>query len=226
MNVKVYNQSGKAAGTVELPDNVFALPWNADLVWQVATVQEANRRQVKAHAKGRGEVRGGGRKPWRQKGTGRARHGSIRSPLWKGGGVTHGPLKDKNFKKKINQKMTRKALSTVLSAKIRDKEMLIVDEIGLKAPKTKEAKGALKHLSSAPGYSGILSKSVIIALPGYSPETIRSFRNIPRVDLEEARNITALDLLRHQFLIMPKDAIAVFEKRLSTTAREAGGKRG
>ncbi len=215
MNVKLYNQLGKETGTVDLPDAIFGLKWNADLVYQVVTAQQANRRQVKAHAKGRSEVRGGGRKPWRQKGTGRARHGSIRSPLWKGGGVTHGPTKEKNFKKKINQKMTRKALSTVLSAKIRDKEMLIVDELRLKAPKTKEAKVALKNLSSAPGYSGILSKSVIIALHEYSPETVRSFRNIPRVDLEEARNITALDLLQHQFLIMPKDAVKVFEKRFS-----------
>ena len=97
MEVKIYEQSGKDAGTVTLPDGVFGLPMNKDLVYQVVTAQEANRRQTTAHAKDRAQVRGGGKKPWRQKGTGRARHGSIRSPLWKGGGVTHGPLKKKNF---------------------------------------------------------------------------------------------------------------------------------
>ena len=220
MKIKVYNQSGKETGTADLPDSVFALPWNADLVYQVVTSEMANRHRGIAHAKGRGEVRGGGRKPWRQKGTGRARHGSIRSPIWKGGGVTHGPTKDKNFKKRINKKMAKKALATVLSAKIRDKEVLIVDELRLKEPKTKTAVNILKHLSAAPGYAGIISKSVIIALPEYSKETIRSFRNISGVNLEEARNVTAFDLLQHQFLIMPKDSVTVLEKRLLSKIKQ------
>src|SRR3990167_7958338 len=139
MKVKLYNQVAEEVGKTELPDEVFGLKWNADLVHQVVTSQEANRRPTVAHAKGRGEVRGGGRKPWRQKGTGRARHGSIRSPIWKGGGVTHGPLKEKNYKKKINKKMAKKALFAVLSAKARDNEIIVLDDLKFSEPKTRLA---------------------------------------------------------------------------------------
>ena len=136
MKVKIYNQEGKETETMELPDGVFGLKWNADLVHQVVTGQAANLRRGTAHAKGRSEVRGGGRKPWRQKGTGRARHGSIRSPLWIGGGVTHGPLKEKSYHKKINKKMAKKALFTALSAKARDNEIIILENLKFPEAKT------------------------------------------------------------------------------------------
>mgnify|MGYP001565261470 FL=1 len=116
MQIPIYNQNAEQAGTLEVSNAVFALPMNQDLLHQVATSQLSNQRQVIAHAKGRSEVRGGGKKPWKQKGTGRARHGSIRSPIWKGGGVAHGPTKDKNYSKKINRKMARKALGVALSS--------------------------------------------------------------------------------------------------------------
>ena len=215
MNVKIYNQTGKETATAELPDKVFVLPWNADLVHQVATSQEANRRQNTAHAKGRSEVRGGGRKPWRQKGTGRARHGSIRSPLWKGGGVTHGPLKEKNYKRKINKKMAVKALAVVLSAKISDKEILILDGLNLQAPKTKEALAIIKNLSKIAGFAGLISKSVMLALPELDGNLMRAFRNLPNLNTEEARNITALDLLMHKFVILPKGSLEILKKRLA-----------
>lgn len=214
MNVKIYNQSGKEVATAELPDKIFALRWNADLVHQVATSQEANRRQNTAHAKGRSEVRGGGRKPWRQKGTGRARHGSIRSPLWKGGGVTHGPLKEKVFKKKINKKMASAALATVLSAKIRDKELLILEGLNLQEAKTKEAASIMKNLSNIAGFEVLVSKSSMLALPAHDGNIIRAFRNLPNIDTEEARNITVLDLLTHKFVIFPKGALEILKKRL------------
>jgi large subunit ribosomal protein L4 len=215
MEISVYNQNGGEVGRTELPDSIFGLDWNADLVHQVATSQAANRRQNVAHTKGRGEVRGGGRKPWRQKGTGRARHGSIRSPLWRGGGVTHGPLKDKVYKKKINKKMAAKALAVTLSAKVKDGELLIVDELALSAPKTKEAKAILDNLSKISGYSGLGSKSVILGLARHEDGIIRAFRNLPNIDIEEARNITCLDLLRHKFVILPKESIEIFKKRLA-----------
>lgn len=219
MKTKVYNQSGKESGAVDLADSVFALPWNADLVHQVVTSQRANQRQVTAHAKGRSEVRGGGRKPWRQKGTGRARHGSIRSPIWKGGGVTHGPTKDKNFKKRVNKKMAKKALAAVLSAKIRDKEVLIVDELRFKESKTKEASAIVRNLSKIAGFAGLVSKSAILALSEHDANLIRSFRNLPNINTEEARNITALDLLNHKYVIMPQAAIGVLKKRLEVNSK-------
>src|SRR3989338_649624 len=148
MKVKLYNQVAEEVGKAELPDGFLGLKGNAALVHRVVTSQEANRRPTVAHAKGRSEVRGGGRKPWRQKGTGRARHGSIRSPIWKGGGVTHGPLKEKSYKKSINKKMAKKALYTVLSAKARDGEIVVLDTLKFEEPKTKLAAKVFKNLEA------------------------------------------------------------------------------
>src|SRR3989338_4393818 len=128
MEAKVYTQDGKESGKVKLPEDVFNLPWNSDLVHQVVVSMESNARVTVAHTKDRSEVSGGGKKPWKQKGTGRARHGSIRSPLWIGGGVTHGPRNEKNFKKKINKKMKIKALYVVLSEKLRNNEILFLND--------------------------------------------------------------------------------------------------
>ena len=147
METKIYNQKGKEAGKITLPEEVFGLPWNADLVHQVVTSMLANARTPVAHTKTRGEIRGGGKKPWKQKGTGRARHGSTRSPIWVGGGVTHGPRNDKIYARKINRKMKAKALYTILSKKAKDGEILFVDALSFSAPKTVEAKEILKNLS-------------------------------------------------------------------------------
>ena len=129
MKVKVYNQNKDEVGEIQLPKEIFEIEINSDLIHQVVLAQEGNRRQGTAQAKMRGEVRGGGKKPWRQKGTGRARHGSTRSPLWRGGGVTFGPRADKNYKKKISKKMGRKALFMVLSAKAKDNLILVLDNL-------------------------------------------------------------------------------------------------
>jgi len=148
MNYPLYNQNADKVGSVSLPDKVFGLPMNEDLLQQVVISQMSNKRQNIAHTKERGDVRGGGKKPWKQKGTGRARHGSIRSPIWKGGGVTFGPRNDKNFKKKINKKMAHKALLVALSSKVKDKELIIIDGLNFDNWKTKEMAGVINKISN------------------------------------------------------------------------------
>src|SRR5674476_740010 len=144
MEAKIYNQKGTSTETIDLPAKVFAAKWRADLVHQVVEGMRSNKRAGTADTKDRGEVRGGGRKPWQQKGTGRARHGSTRSPIWVGGGVTHGPRKDENFDRKVSKKMKAKAFYTILSRKFKDGEILFVDSISFKEPKTKLAIGVMK----------------------------------------------------------------------------------
>ena len=137
METKIFNQKGKEAGTIALPEAIFGLPWNADLVYQVVNSLRSSARDPIAHTKTRGEVRGGGRKPWQQKGLGKARHGSIRSPIWVGGGVTHGPRKDKNYDRKVNKQAKLKALNVILSKKFRDNEILFLQGLTLDNPKDK-----------------------------------------------------------------------------------------
>ena len=144
MKADVYNLKNEVVGTVELPSAVFGAKWNATLVQQVLEAQLANARSPWAHAKDRSEVRGGGKKPWRQKGTGRARHGSTRSPIWVGGGKAHGPRNDRDYSQKVNKKMKRVALFSVLSKKAKDGEMKVFDSLMIEAPKTKSVAAALK----------------------------------------------------------------------------------
>ncbi|MBI3442855.1 MAG: 50S ribosomal protein L4 [Candidatus Sungbacteria bacterium] len=213
MQVKVYNQTGEEAGTVELPDGVFGLKWNADLVHQVVTSQAANRRSGTAHTKSRAEVRGGGRKPWRQKGTGRARHGSTRSPIWKGGGITHGPRVEKNYEKKINKKMAKKALSVVLSAKARDRELVVMDDLNFPEAKTKHAAQMFRKLSGQNELAELAkNKSILVALFGKDDTTRRAMRNISRVTVDEARNLNTYEVMQHKFLMLPKAAIEILAK--------------
>lgn len=213
MENKIYNQEGKEAGKVKLAEKFFNLPWNPDLVHQVVESMRANQRITIAHAKGRGEVRGGGKKPWRQKGTGRARHGSIRSPIWKGGGVTHGPTKEKVYAQKINKKMKQKALLVSLSQKLRDKEILILDKLEFKEPKTKEGARVFKNLSAIPGYETIAKKTTLVALAGKNEKTRRALRNLPKISTEEARNLNALDLLSFKYLVILQDGLKTLEKQ-------------
>ncbi|MDO8600716.1 MAG: 50S ribosomal protein L4 [bacterium] len=201
MNIKLHNQEGKEVGKMDLPDTVFGLKWNEALVYQVATSLQSNQRRVTAKVKNRGEVRGGGKKPWKQKGTGRARHGSIRSPIWKGGGATHGPTGSENFKKSIPRKMAKKALYTVLSAKVKDKEIFVLDDLKISEPKTKHAVGMLKH------FPEFKNKNTLFALPKLSDTIKRSFRNIPKVGYDEVRNLNALEVLQYQYIVFTKEGI-------------------
>lgn len=216
MNTQILTKQGKEAGKIALPEEVFGLPWNADLVHQVVVSLQANKRAPLAHAKGRHEKRGGGAKPWRQKGTGRARHGSIRSPLWSGGGVTHGPLKEKNYHKKINRRAARKALYVVLSQKYRDSEVIFVDDISISEPKTKEAHSILHSLAQDESRTELAKKRgnrALILVPEKNEAVEKSFRNIASVDIEEIRNVNALLALSYAYILIvnPEEALKVFE---------------
>jgi large subunit ribosomal protein L4 len=205
MEATIYSVSGKSAGKVSLPENIFGVSWNADLVHQVVTSMATSARKPYAHTKTRGEVRGGGKKPWQQKGTGRARHGSTRSPIWVGGGVAHGPRNDKNFSRTISKKMKAKALYTVLSQKLRDGEILFVDSLGLSAPKTKDAMAALRTLSSIEGFEKLSTKkrnAALVALSGKSEAVEKSLRNVGSIEVAEARNLNPLMLLNKKFIII------------------------
>jgi len=205
MEANIYNTQGKSTGKITLPESVFGLPWNADLVHEIVRLMNSNARSAVANTKTRGEVRGGGKKPWKQKGTGRARHGSSRSPIWVGGGIAHGPRADKNFDRKINKKARIKALYTIFSKKFKDGEILLVDSLDIKAPKTAEAKGIVMNLSKVKGYERLVTKKVntaIIAMNKKSDAVTKSFNNIGNISMEEFRNINPVSVLNHTFLII------------------------
>lgn len=205
MNIKVYNREGKIVGETTLPSEIFDLKMNPDLVQQAYLAQLANSRKVIASVKDRGERRGGGRKPWRQKGTGRARVGSIRSPLWRKGGITFGPRPEKTYYKKINKKMKRKALFMVLSSKVRDKELIVLDKLELAKAKTKEMVGLLAKLP-------IKKKSTLVILPKKDEKLARANRNIPYAEIRWADSLNVVDLLNYKFCLMSKEAVEVIKK--------------
>ena len=198
--IAVFDKNLKEIKNIELNDNVFSIEPNENLIHQVMVSMMANLRRAIAHTKTRSDVSGGGKKPWKQKGTGRARHGSRRSPIWKGGGVTFGPTKERNFKKEINKKMKRKALMMVLSAKAKNDLLLILDKIVLEKNKTKLMAEIIKKLLN--------DKSSLIALPKKEENIIRAANNLPKIQVTETRNLNCLDLLSFKYLIMPKASIS------------------
>lgn len=215
MESKIYNIQGKEAGKIALPENVFGLPWNADLVHQVVTSMQANARSASAHTKTRGEVRGGGKKPWQQKGTGRARHGSSRSPIWVGGGVTHGPRNEKVYTKKVNQQARQKALLVTLSRKYKDGEVIFVDKLEMTEPKAKLAKGIMSAFSKE--FSGITKSknAALIALPVAHKATQKSFGNFGNVEVVEVRNLNPVSVMSAKYLVIadPKASIETLSKK-------------
>jgi large subunit ribosomal protein L4 len=205
MKIDLYNQDGEVTGSATLPKEIFEVKFNADLVHQIAVSLMANKRQISAHAKNRGEVRGGGKKPWRQKGTGRARAGSSRSPIWKGGGVTHGPRNDRIFEREVPKKMRRKALLMVLSQKVKDNQLVVLDKIELEKGKTREMASSLKKLPCK-------EHSTLIAMPNYDKKVFLAARNIKKTSIEDARNLNVLELLNHKYLLLTKESIKTIEK--------------
>lgn len=220
METVVYNQTGKEVGKLKLPESIFGLPWNADLVHQVVVSMQANLRTTVAHVKDRSAVRGGGKKPWRQKGTGRARHGSIRSPIWVGGGVTHGPSNEKVFARKINKSTRAKALSVVLSKKFKDGEVLFLENLALSKPKTKEAKEVLFALANIKGFEYLTKKktnALCLSLSTKDVAVERSFANLGSVSVGEFRNLNVLDLMKTKYLVVvgPKEALKTLEAKVA-----------
>ena len=204
MKVSVFDKEGKEMVQTVLPKEVFGLEMNSDLVHQVAVAQSANRRQVIAHTKDRGNVRGGGKKPWRQKGTGRARHGSRRSPLWRGGGTTFGPTKERNFKEIISRKMRRKALFMVLSAKAKDNSLFVLDDLMVESPKTKLIAGILNKLP--------IKGSCLIILPKRDEKLERAAANLKNTGIIGAKDLNVMDLLSYKYAVLPKEGIKVIKE--------------
>jgi len=218
MEATVYDQKGKEVEKITLPEDIFGLRWNADLVHQTVQSLLSSARNAIAHTKSRADVRGGGKKPWQQKGTGRARHGSTRSPIWVGGGVTHGPRNDKNFDKKVNKKMKAMALFTILSKKYRDGEILFIDSLTFVKPKTKEALETLSFLKGIKGFGGIVGKktnSTLITISKKDMAVEKSFSNFGNMEVQEIRNLNPIKVLKYKYLVIsePKESLKFIESK-------------
>lgn len=206
MKVPVYNQAGGADGSVELNEAVFGVKPKASLIHQVYVALSANARQPWAHTKDKGDVRGGGRKPWKQKGTGRARHGSIRSPLWRGGGITFGPLNIRNYKQKINKKMNQQAVRMCLSDKVSDHKLVVVESL----PADGRTKTLVALRQVLPG-SG---KRTMVLTEDNNELVRRASRNLAALDWQCAAGVNVVDLMHHQYVIITKSGIKILENRL------------
>jgi len=218
MNAQVFDIEGNKIKSFELPSEIFDVAWNADLVKQVVDTAETNTRIAKAHTKMRGEVRGGGKKPWRQKGTGRARHGSRRSPIWVGGAVTFGPRNEKVYKKSITKKMKAKALASMLSQKARDGELFFFSDIDFgDTPKTKKAVEMFGKISNK-NFNPLskVSRSSLVLLCNDNKTTTRSLQNINNVGVSLVSSLNARDLAlyRYIFMVNPDKCMEILTKRL------------
>ncbi|MGW8184710.1 MAG: 50S ribosomal protein L4 [Candidatus Moraniibacteriota bacterium] len=205
MKTIVYNLEGKKVKDIELSEAVFNVALNSELLHEVYVSMDANQRVAIAHTKGRGEVAGSGRKPWKQKGTGRARAGSASSPIWRGGGIVFGPTKDRNFKKKINKKANTKSILMALSEKLRSEQLIIVDKLEAANKKTKDIASALTALK--------LKGSVLINLAEGEVDTYLYTRNLKKVKCTPINNLNVLDILNHKSLVLSEESVKYLEKK-------------
>lgn len=220
METAIYTKEGKESGKVTLPESVFGVKWNPDLVHEVVVSMQSNARGGNAHTKDRSEVSGTGKKPWKQKGTGRARHGSKRSPIWTGGGVAHGPRNEKDYSKKINKKVRAKAFASTLSKKLADGEVVFVDSLSFETPKAAEAKSIIKALATGTGKTDLATKrknTALVVLPTRSEATEKSFRNFGNMLVAQAKDINPVDLLTYKYVLMadPAAIVETLEKRVA-----------
>jgi len=205
--IKLYNVKGESQGNISLSSEIFAVPVKASVVHQVYTAMRANARLPWAESKGKGEVRGGGKKPWKQKGTGRARHGSIRSPLWKGGGVTFGPRNERNFEQKINKKMNLLATKMCLSDKVNNNKLIVLEDFSATG-KTKEL-AVLRQVLPGAGYK------TLWLFPEKDEKLIMGLRNLSKLAYKAVKDLNVVDLLSSPYVILTKKGIEKLEKRLS-----------
>lgn len=220
MKATIFTTDGKKGGDITLPESVFGVAWNADLVHEVVTSMQGNARAGTAHTKDRSEVRGGGKKPWRQKGTGRARHGSRRSPIWAGGGVAHGPRNEKDFTRKINKKVRAKAFASALSKKYAEGEVFFVDSFTFEAPKTADAKAVMVNIAKAVEQDMLVKKrknAALIILSERNEAAEKSFRNFGNYEVVMAKDVNPVDLLTYKYVVVAEPSVTVetFEKRLA-----------
>jgi large subunit ribosomal protein L4 len=211
MKFSVHNLKGEKVKDIELSESVFGLSANDALLHQIFVSQYANQRQVLAHTKDRSERAGSGKKPWKQKGTGRARVGSVRTPVWRKGGVVFGPTKDRNFKKDIPKKMNKKALAVALSGKVRDKELFLVESLKMSAVKTKMMKEALEKLK--------INKTGLIAFSKDEKPTMRASRNLPKIDNIDVINLNVFDILNHKYLILSEEGVSILEQKYKSVSK-------
>ena len=200
--VSVYNIEGKEVDTIELNDAVFGVEVNEHLVHMAVVNQLANNRQGTQKAKTRSEVSGGGRKPWRQKGTGHARQGSIRAPQWKGGGVVFAPV-PRDYSFKLNKKEKRAALKSVLTSRVQENKFIVVDELKMDEIKTKTFKGVLDNLNA---------EKALVVLNDMDANVIASAKNIPTVKTTQTNELNVFDVLKYNTVVVTKDAVATIEE--------------
>jgi large subunit ribosomal protein L4 len=216
MKADVYNLNNEVVGTVDLPDTVFGARYNAALVKQVIDAQLANRRNPWAHTKTRGEVSGGGKKPWRQKGTGRARHGSTRSPIWVGGGVAHGPRNDRDYSQKVNKKMKQAALFAAISRKAKDGEVKVFDTLALEAAKTKPFAASLHTILNMSKRAKRYDVLLVAANAGAANKNLfRASSNLQKAKALDAASLNVYDIVNHKNLFLDKEAVETIAKHYS-----------
>ncbi len=203
-NVSLYNQTGEMKGELAFADRILAVTPDQGLIHEVMVALRANKRHAIANTKTRGEVSGGGKKPWKQKGTGRARQGSIRSPQWVGGGIVFGPTSERNFTTKINKKTKRKALFMALTDKLMSKELFALEAVDTSTPKTKVFVAMLTKLP--------VGRSVLLVAPAHQPMLVRMAKNLPNVTIVTPQSLGLLDVLTHRTVIFMKEAVPAFEQ--------------
>jgi large subunit ribosomal protein L4 len=209
MKTSVYNQKGEIVGDVELNAKIFDVKPSMHLLAEAVRVQQNNSRQGSSNTKTRGEVSGGGKKPWKQKGTGRARVGSTRSPIWRHGGVTFGPRANQNWELKMNKKAKTKALFMSLSDKVKNNQLIVIDQIELAAPKTRDFMVVMKALQKEVKEFG---KKQLFLMPKSNDSLMRASRNIPFLTSSLASSLNILDVMKADSVVVLKESLPVIEK--------------